>query len=89
MRKTSKLLSRVIKCFTDDLEQRFPGLEFEPLINPEDGYDAWVYVHVPPGEQASEDEIRTFARETENRYWRESGVGLMTMIRRKEEPVHG
>jgi hypothetical protein len=87
--KSNKAVTNAVACFTKDLAAEFSGLGFEPVLDPEDGYDAWVYVYVPANADATEDAVRAAARDIEDRYWCENGIGLIAMIRTKKEPVHG
>ena len=89
MRKSKGAVKGVLHRFVSDLESRFPDLQFEPVLDPEDGYDAWLYVLVPPNEADSEEEVRTAAREIEDKYWRDTSVAIISMIRIQKEPVHG
>ncbi len=88
MRKTKQALNRIVACFVDEMRQRFPELAFEPVFEPEDGNDAWLYVFVPRN-GTDEAEVREAAREIEDRFWREASVSVVAMIREAKEPVHG
>lgn len=88
MGKSKSTIADTVERFTKELQHRFEGLSFAPDLEPEDGFDAWVYVFVPSLGQPDEAVVRNAARELEDRFWRENGVALMTMIRKKE-PVHG
>ena len=89
MGKSKKAVSRMVDCFAEEIEQRFAGLSFAPVLDPEDGNDAWLYVYVPSNSPLSEDEVLEFARQIEDRIWRESSVSLVPMIRKQKEPAHG
>ncbi len=89
MGKSKKAVSKMVDCFAEELEQRFAGLSFEPVLDPEDGNDAWLYAYVPNDSTSSEDEVLEFARQIEDRLWRESSVSIVPMIRKQKEPVHG
>jgi hypothetical protein len=88
MRKTKQAVDRTVRCFADELKQRFPELTFEPVLDIEDGNDAWLYVFVPRN-GTDETDVRDAAREIEDRLWREVSISVVAMIREQKEPVHG
>jgi len=88
MRKTKQAVNTTVACFVDEMKQRFPELTFEPVLDPEDGNDVWLYMFVPRS-GADEVDVRQAAREIEDRIWREASVSVVAMIREKKEPVHG
>ena len=89
MAKPKKTISKLVDCFAEELAQTFSGLSFAPVLDPEDGNDAWLYAYVSTDSEATEDEILGFARQIEDRMWRESSVSIVPMIRKQKEPAHG
>ena len=89
MHKSKQAVSKTVGSLVEEPEGRFPGLTFQPLLDPEDGHDAWLLVFVPRTSKASQDDVRKAARELEDQYSRKSSVSVVSMIREQKEPVHG
>ena len=89
MHKSKQAVSKTVDSLAEELRERFTGLTFEPILEPEDGHDAWLFVFLPRACTASEGDVRKAARELEDEHWRKSGVSVVSMIREQKEPVHG
>jgi len=88
MRKSRKSVDLVVEELSSQLERKFPGLSFETIHQPGDGYDAWLRVYVTPDQKPRMQKIRYAAYELADDFDDKTSVAIMPMIREKE-PVHG
>jgi hypothetical protein len=89
MRKTKQAIQGAVRSLTSELDSRFPGLSFETIERPGDGYDAWLRVYLPRARLSERDKIQHEAFELASEFDEKTSVAILPMIREAKEPVHG
>lgn len=88
MRKTKEAIRKVVQSLSSELEGRFPGLGFETIEEPGDGYDAWLRVYLPDTFEGQTEFVKDIAFKLADELDQETTVAVLPMVRRKEA-VHG
>ena len=89
MRKTQQSIKKAIDDYMDIVLQEFPGLEFDALLNPEAGVDAWLWIQLDRSNQHLRDAIEVFTSKLTARLSRDEDDLYIVAIPHLKEPVHG
>jgi len=89
MRKTKQAIRNALDELSAEMTAQFPGLDFETVEHPGDGYDAWLLVYTNDEQDKSVMKTRYAAYDLADALFRRTGISLMPMIRNQKEPVHG